>query len=302
MDNYIYISSRRKKEKYINDNFSNSIFIKSNPSKSKLNSLLEVIKASDAKTIILEDYFIGINEFIEELNKLKLIIKFVWTNGLGTLNEEIELGNLQYVIELLNNKKIKEVYFTEENTYLAFKSLKGVHRLLLTVKDNNEEVCYDGNSVGILGDTYDWRSNNYNQISAIKLLDGYRVNGFKIKRLFKKFTKLFNIELKNYKCLGELINNSNIISCIEFSPLFTFEIMESFNKGVPCIVGNNISIFKNTDLEKLVVVKSDDSINEIAEKLKNGIKNKKKIIKLYKKIKKEYDLESAKSINKLIGG
>ena len=284
------------------DNFEKSYFIKSNPSKHKLNNLLKYIKKNNITNVILEDYFIGIDNFIKELNKLQLTIKFVWTNGLGTLNEEIELGNLEYVMNLLKNDVINEVAFTEENIYLVFKNTRGVKRLLMTVKDTIKKSDCKCKTVGILGDTYDWRSNLYNQISSIKFLKNYEVSSLNAKRLFKSFCKLFDININNYSDINLFMKNSQAISCVEFSSLYSFEILDAFNNGVPCILGNNVSIFKKTELEDLIVVKSDDDINEIAEKLKYVIKNKNQIIKTYKKIKKEYDLESAKSINKLIGG
>lgn len=50
----------------------------------------------------------------------------------------------------------------------------------------------------------------------------------------------------------------------------------------------------------IAVVKSDDNINEIAEKINYVIKNKKQINKIYENIKKQYDEDCIKAIEKFI--
>ena len=77
-------------------------------------------------------------------------------------------------------------------------------------------------------------------------------------------------------------------------------IIDSFNYDVPCVVGNNTLFFAGTILEEYVVVKSDDDINEISEKMELCIKNKKKIISSYNKLKKEYDKECKTLISSFI--
>ena len=44
--------------------------------------------------------------------------------------------------------------------------------------------------------------------------------------------------------------------------------LESMQVGVPCIVGDNNHYFTNTNLEKYLVVKAEDSIDEIADDVK----------------------------------
>ena len=75
------------------------------------------------------------------------------------------------------------------------------------------------------------------------------------------------------------------VTFTECSPMIP---LESFELGVPCIIGNNTDFFKNSELEELVVVKEEDSIDEIYEKINIAIENKDKIMKLYIEWKKEY--------------
>ena len=75
------------------------------------------------------------------------------------------------------------------------------------------------------------------------------------------------------------------VTFTECSPMIP---LESFELGVPCIIGNNTDFFTNSELEELVVVKEEDSIDEIYEKINIAIENKDKIMKLYIEWKKEY--------------
>ena len=71
------------------------------------------------------------------------------------------------------------------------------------------------------------------------------------------------------------------------------------NKSIPCIIGNNS--FLSGDLEKYLVVNSDDNIDEIKEKIDYALKNKDKIMKLYQSFKKEYDKKSNKLVEEFLG-
>ena len=57
---------------------------------------------------------------------------------------------------------------------------------------------------------------------------------------------------------------------------------ESMEVGVPCITGNNHHYFKNTDLEKYLVVNNESDPEAIKEKILLTKKDKNKVIKLYK--------------------
>ena len=66
--------------------------------------------------------------------------------------------------------------------------------------------------------------------------------------------------------------------------------LESLELGVPCITGNNHHYFRNSKLSDYLIVKAEDDINEIYEKIKFAISNKDEIINLYKIWKNEYNL------------
>lgn len=297
MNEYIYISSRKIIKKYLEDNFNNIKFISRAPRKRTLKKIIKEVLKNSIKQVIIEDYFVGIQGFIEQLNNLNISVKIIWINGLATLNEEIELGNLIEIINLLKNKKIKSLGFVENNIYEVYKDIEGVKKVSLTVKSLDKVRKQRNRNISIYGDSYDWRANYFNQLSAVKLLDNCNLLILEPKNIAKRFCKFFNIENKtnnqkfNVSNFRRLIKNLNAASCVEFSNSMDLFIIDSYNHGVPVVVGNNTLFFKDTELQKMVVVNSDDDINEISEKIDFCLNNSKKIIESYKKYKKKYDIE-----------
>ena len=78
------------------------------------------------------------------------------------------------------------------------------------------------------------------------------------------------------------------VTFTECSPMIP---LESFELGVPCVIGNNTDFFKNSKLNEMVVVKEEDSIDEIYEKINFAIEKKDEIMELYRQWKKEYSKE-----------
>ena len=64
----------------------------------------------------------------------------------------------------------------------------------------------------------------------------------------------------------------------------------SMELGIPCLIGNNSDLFESDEkLRKYVVTTTEDNPIVNAEKLKNIIKNKSKIMNLYTDWKKQYN-------------
>ena len=118
-------------------------------------------------------------------------------------------------------------------------------------------------------------------------------------KLASSFCKLMNINKLTDECLigverEQLLkrmakNTVNLyVTFTECSPMIP---LESFELGVPCVIGNNTDFFKNSKLNEMVVVKEEDSIDEIYEKINFAIEKKDEIMELYRQWKKEYSKE-----------
>ena len=127
-----------------------------------------------------------------------------------------------------------------------------------------------------------WEKNTYNQLSACAMVKDAYVDIVPETKLATSFCKLMNIKrlndeptmaLSREELLKRMAKNTvNLyVTFTECSPMIP---LESFELGVPCIIGNNTDFFKNSELEELVVVKEEDSIDEIYEKINIAIENK----------------------------
>ena len=76
--------------------------------------------------------------------------------------------------------------------------------------------------------------------------------------------------------------------------------IESFESGVPCLIGNNNDYFTNTELENYVVVSREDDQEYIKEKILYCIENKEKIMGLYKKWKQEFDKKTKEYVKEFV--
>jgi len=302
----IYISSRKNIKEYIQDNFVNTIFISSAPFKSTLKKIINKVVKENICQVIIEDYFIGIKYFVKELNNKNITVKVVWTGGLATLIEEIDLGNLLTILDLLKFKQIKCLAFTDVSMYETYKDLKNVMHIKLTVKNKEKIVKEKTNNICVYGDAYNWQSNIFNQLSAIKLMDNYKAFLLDVKNIARRFCNSFEIKNINFKKKTNVTNirlsynHFDIASCVEFSNLYDLLVIDTYNHGIPVVLGNNNLFFKGTELEKMVIVSSDDDINEIALKMKYCLENIEQINNIYIKEKENYDKEVKKLIEKFV--
>ena len=83
----------------------------------------------------------------------------------------------------------------------------------------------------------------------------------------------------------------------ENSPMFP---LESFEVGIPCLLGNNNDYFYGTELEKYVVLTKEDDPKYIKEKILNALDNKDEIMHLYKEWKKDFDVKCDELVKEFI--
>ena len=100
------------------------------------------------------------------------------------------------------------------------------------------------------------------------------------------------------------MSKCDITLYVTFSECAPMLPLESFYVSVPCITGNNHHYFKDTELEKYLVVNNEDDALEIADKVKLCIDNKDKVLSLYDKFSKNNLKEGKKLVKDFlkIGG
>lgn len=141
------------------------------------------------------------------------------------------------------------------------------------------------NSIGILSDDFDPNNNFYNQLAALTFVDYDVCKFLAVMKATTHFYNYFNINSKVLKNMDEVMKDNFVNLYINFTNTNKELILESFNYGVPVIVGNTDFYDNSKYLKEHLVVKSDDDINEIVEKINFVKNNYERIMSEYNKIK-----------------
>jgi len=284
-----------------------------------INEIADCIIENNIKQVIFSPIAFGWKELIEKLKEknMNIKIKFFWHGSHSLLVNRDESYFLFNILEMCDRKIVDSIAFAKESM-ANFYQQKGYNSCFIknTVKNinlsdikNTEyyktiEKSKDKSkvNVGIYSAGDRWEKNIFNQISSLSLIKNVVLDCIPSTDLVSSFCKLMNITLKEssgYLKREEMVarmalNDINLyVTFTECSPIVP---LESLEMGVPCITGNNHHYFKNTKLEEYLIVKSEDDIDEIAEKTNIALNNKEQILVIYKEWKKKYDEESKISV------
>lgn len=281
--------------------------------KKEINDIALKINECNVKQVIFSTMAFGYKALAEEIadknNKIKL--KFLWHGSHSLFVNKNEEYFLESILDLERRNIVTSIGFLKEsmaefykkqgyNSYFLKNTVKSINR-----KDN-EKVKNESNSlkIGLYAAGDRWEKNTYNQLSACSMIKNTVVDIIPNTSLSKSFANLMNIKLTSNDILNSLSredlfdrmkqNDVNLyVTFTECAPMIPIESMEL---GVPCIIGDNTHYFTNTPLEKYLIVKSEDNIDEIYEKINLVNINKDEIMKLYKEWKESYDVEAQKSV------
>lgn len=294
--------------------FDNTIPLVEIFNKKEIEDIAEELSKSNIKQIIFATQAHGYKALAEKIKEKnsKIIIKFMWHGSHSLFVNRDEEYFLESILDLEKRGIVTSIGFLKESM-AKYYSLKGYNSYFVmntvnTIKEAKSDIKRDEIKVGIYSSGDRWEKNTYNQLSACSLVDNnIIVDSIPATELFKSYCKLMNIkyveDLKTSVSRDELVDrmSKNTINLyVTFTECAPMIPLESMQVGVPCIVGDNNHYFTNTNLEKYLVVKAEDSIDEIAEKMKLCIENREEIMRLYKEWKKEYDLKSKESVNKFL--
>lgn len=294
--------------------FENTIMLQEMFNKKQIENIADYIAKSNINQIIFATQAHGYKALAEKIKEKnsKKNIKFMWHGSHSLFVNRDEEYFLESILDLEKRGIVTSIGFLKESM-AKYYLLKGynacfVMNTINTIKPRLSKISKDNIKVGIYSSGDRWEKNTYNQLSACSLVDkNLVVDTIPATELFKSYCKLMNIkcvdDLKSSVSREELLDrmsNNTINLYVTFTECAPMIPLESMQVGVPCIVGDNNHYFTNTNLEKYLVVKSEDSIDEIAEKMKLCIANRDEIIRLYKEWKKDYDLKSKDSVKKFL--
>ena len=192
------------------------------------------------------------------------------------------------------------------NAYYIMNNVKSMEEDISNA--NNKKDKKDEISIGIYNAHSRELKNIYIQILATTFFKDSKIDIVPISKEIKEYLKVLDI---NYTCIDKFIpteelmrrikrNDINIyVTFTECSPMFP---MESFEQGVPCLIGNNNDYFIGSKLRDYVCVNREDDPREIRDKIRNVLENKEEVLELYKKWKDNFNVEVKKQVKEFLEG
>ena len=287
----------------------------------------EIVKNNKIETVIFSQMVDGWEDLIKELHRAKkeLKIKVIWhANNYETISdytwnlkkELISMYNDGYVCALGFVKKTMAEFYKNRGYNAYYFSNTVNSKINQNEKENNkeekrkEEYKEKDKDKKIKIGLYNAHSreikNIFTQMLATKFFENAVVDIVPSSEQIEEYAKMNNMKYTNVSYFiptDELMerikqNDINVYATFtECAPMFP---MESFESGVPCIIGNNNDYFKGSKLRDYVCVNREDDPFEIYNKIKKVIENKEEVMELYKKWKANFNIENEKLVKKFI--
>lgn len=277
--------------------------------KRNIRKIVNAIIDSNIKTVIFSQIVDGWTDVIEKIKFAKpdLNIKVIWHGNCYEFFSDYTWNLNKDVMRLYNENKIDCFGFVRSTMYefykkVGFKSCylqNNVHKdnAGKTAQNNNEKV-----KIGIYNADSRELKNIYTALSAMKLVPNAVADVVPINEGAKRFVEILNLETTS---IDDYIPNEELMNRIQKNdvniyPTFTENApmfpLESFEMGVPCLLGNNNDYFVGTELGNYVILDREDDAEYIKNKIVVVLENREKIMNLYRNWKCEFD----KKCNKLV--
>ena len=281
--------------------------------KKDMEKLVASIIENDIKSVIFSqicDGWTSIIKKIKEKNK-DIIIKVIWHGNCYEFFSDFTWNLNKEVMELYKEEKIDSFGFVRSIMYefykkVGFKSFYLQNNVHLDNIERVEKEKTNKKKIGIYNADSRELKNIYTSLSSIKLVPNAVADVVPINEGAKKFTEILNLEttsVNDYIPTEELLkriqqNEVNLYPTFtENAPMFP---LESFEMGVPCLLGNNNDYFSGTKLGEYVILTKEDDPEYLKEKIIECIENRDEILRLYKEWKKDFDKKCEKLVNEFI--
>lgn len=298
------------------ETFSNTIGIKELYYDDIINYYAEKICEKNLNMVVFSAFDITWFKLVEQIKKINpnQKVKVVWHGSNAVNTEDFDWKVLKQLLDFNKSELIDSIAFVKKSMYDFYKE-KGYkcEFLMNTIKiDNvNDYISSKDKSdnlvrIGVYASGDRWVKNFYNQLSAASMIKNHLIDCIPKSDKTAEFAKYIDANVNGINKpipRNELLkriatNDINIyVTFVECAPLLPLESMEL---GVPCITSNNHHYWEGTELEEYLVVNAPDNIIEIKNKIEYALKNKDKIMKLYREWKKEYDKECERNVRKFL--
>ncbi|WP_336762293.1 class I SAM-dependent methyltransferase [Paenibacillus sp. USHLN196] len=278
----------------------------------------QLIASRKPKAIIFSGFAVGYFDLAKVIKKIEpdISIKIYWHGNTTHMYEDYSWSRYQEIIQLCNDGIIDSWGFAKESMKILYENAGYSSYFIKNdvkgdLSPNVVSKSYkfgDEIKVGIYASGSTWNKNAFTQIAAASLLDRVTVNAVPYNSRMKHFAQQLKVKFEGSEKqlsreeLFDKIESNDINFYVTFSECAPLLPLESLNRGVPCLTGPNHHYFTGNPLEEfLVVMKPDDPV-EISKKAILALENRKLIIELYNKWKKENELVSETSVLSFLEG
>lgn len=293
--------------------FKNNVPLEHIYRKSDIQKIANTIKESNIKSVICSQICDGWIQLIEEIKKIspETIIKVIWHGNCYEYFSDFTWNLNKEVMKLYKENKIDSFAFVRSTMYEFYKTcgFKSYYLQNNVHKENNGKTAKNNEEkikIGIYNADSRELKNIYTSLSSIKLVPNAVADVVPINEGARKFTEILNLEttsindyIPNEELMKRIQKNSvNIYPTFtENAPMFP---LESFEMGVPCLLGNNNDYFVGTELGDYIILEREDDAEYIKNKIINVLENKEKIMELYRNWKKDFDKKCENLVEEFI--
>ena len=281
--------------------------------KSDMDKLVDSIVNNGIKSVIFSQVCDGWIEIIEKLKKKNpsIVVKVIWHGNCYEFFSDFTWGLNKQVMDLYHKGLIDAFGFVRSTMYEFYSKLgfKSFYLQNNVFKDNNGKTSKVNNEkvkIGIYNADSRELKNIYTALSAMRLVPNSMGDVVPINAGATKFADLIGLPISS---VNDYIPNAALMERIQGNdiniyPTFTENApmfpLESFEMGVPCLLGNNNDYFVGTELGSYVILEREDDPVYIKEKIITALDNRDKIMKLYREWKKDFDKKCEKWVNEFV--
>ena len=283
--------------------------------KKDITKIAKTIVDCNIKTVIFSQVCDGWTSIIEEIKRFNsdIKIKVIWHGNCYEYFIDFTWNLNKEVMKLYKQKKIDSFGFVRSTMYEFYKKcgFKSFYLQNNVYKENNGKMAKNDNEkikIGIYNADSRELKNIYTALSAMKLVPNAMADIVPINEGAKKFLEILKLDatsIHDYIPNEELMkriqkNDINIYPTFtENAPMFP---LESFEMGVPCLLGNNNDYFVGTKLGEYIILEREDDASYIKDKIITALKNKEEIMKLYQEWKKDFNIKCDKLVEEFVKG
>lgn len=294
--------------------FANSIPCGELINRNEVYAIANEILDNNIKEVVFSGFCIGWKDLAKLLHSKKVIVKTYFHGSHSQYTDEYgwEMNKQIYLLE----KKgiVSEMAFCKESIINFYKD-KGCNvtflRNLVNIEYDIKKKAKKENEfrVGVYAvQTTQWRKNVFTSLASIFYLKNQIKDKEIVVDIVPKSTSAESFcHILGIKTIGvekaipreqllQRMSECDITLYVTFSECAPMVPLESFNVGTPCITGNNHHYFKNSELEKYIVVNNENNPMEVSEKILKCFNNKDKVFALYSKFSENNLLEGKKLV------